>query len=371
MVNINGLERDGLRQAELCPRHTMMMNTNNTLIPDRPQPGITITAPTVRHRNVADKYATGVPKIKKIRGRENIAVGTWNVKTLRPAGKLEQLTHAMSRYHWNIVGLCEMRWKNFGKMSTDDGHNVYLGGEEGKHEDGVGFLVHKDVMGAVLGCQPVSNRLISIRLRPAPFNITIKQVYAPTSGHDDSEVDHFYQQLQEAIDQTSKKDILVVQGDWNAKVGKDAQADWRKVCGPYYNVETNERGLRLLEFATFNNLVLTNTLGPHKPSRRWTWHSPDRKHHTQTDYILVKKRFRSDVEIPRTRSLVFLEQRGWSGGAKVLGKLSVPGRPTYLDDSRARAYFACSRCGWGVFGHFFSHLSFLFSFSLSLGDGPI
>ena len=55
----------------------------------------------------------------------------------------------------------------------------------------------------------------------------------------------------------------------------------------------------------------------------------------------------------------------------VLGKLPVPGRPTNLDHSRARAYSACSRCGWGLFGHFFSHLSFLFSFSLSLGDGPI
>ena len=63
--------------------------------------------------------------------------------------------------------------------------------------------------------------------------------------------------------------------------------------------------------------------------------------------------------------------RGWSGGAKVLDKLPVPGRPTYLDYSRARAYCACSRCGWGLFGHFSSHLSLLFSFSLSLGDGPI
>ena len=62
---------------------------------------------------------------------------------------------------------------------------------------------------------------------------------------------------------------------------------------------------------------------------------------------------------------------GWSGGAKVLGKLPVPGRPTSLDDSRARAYCACSRCGWGLFGRFYSPLSFLSSFSLSLGDGPI
>ena len=55
----------------------------------------------------------------------------------------------------------------------------------------------------------------------------------------------------------------------------------------------------------------------------------------------------------------------------VLGELPVPGRPTNLDKSRARAYCACSGCGWGLFGHFYPRLSFLFSFSLSLGDGPI
>ena len=89
----------------------------------------------------------------------------------------------------------------------------------------VGFLVHKDMGSAVLGCRPVSSRLISIRLTTAPFTVTIIQVYAPTSGHDDNEVDNFYRQLQEIIDQTPKKDILVVQGDWNAKVGRGAQAD--------------------------------------------------------------------------------------------------------------------------------------------------
>ena len=62
---------------------------------------------------------------------------------------------------------------------------------------------------------------------------------------------------------------------------------------------------------------------------------------------------------------------GWSGGAMVLGKLTVPGRSTNFDYSRARAYCSYSRCGCGFFGHFYSHLSFLFSFSLSLGDGPI
>ena len=76
MVNINSLERDGLRQAELCPRHTMEMNTKNTLIPDRSQPGITMTAPTVRHRDV-----TSMPLVYQ-RSRK-LEVGEhrcWNMK---------------------------------------------------------------------------------------------------------------------------------------------------------------------------------------------------------------------------------------------------------------------------------------------------
>ena len=135
-----------------------------------------------------------------------------------------------------------------------------------RHEYGVGLFVHRDMVSAVLGCRPVSSRPTSIRLRAAPLNITIIQVYAPTSGHDDNEVEQFYQHLPDIIDQTPKKDSLIVQGDRNAKVRKDAQADWEDICGPYCNIETNERGLRLLELATSNSLVLTNTLGTLKPS---------------------------------------------------------------------------------------------------------
>ena len=74
------------------------------------------------------------------------------------------------------------------------------------------------------------------------------------------------------------------------------------ICGPFCNDDTNERGLRPLEFATFNDLVLTNTSGLHKASRRWTWHSPNGQHHNQIDYILVRKSFRSRVNSARTRS---------------------------------------------------------------------
>ena len=145
-------------------------------------------------------------------------------------------------------------------------------------------------------CRPVSSRLITIRLRVVPFNITIVLVHSPTSDWDNNEVEEFYDQLQ------NFKDILVVHGDWNAEVGMDACGNWQGICGPFCNNDTYERGLRLLEFATLNNLELTNTFGHHKSSRRWTWYSPNGQHHSQIDYILVRKRSRSGVNIARTRS---------------------------------------------------------------------
>ena len=143
---------------------------------------------------------------------------------------------------------------------------------------------------------------MTVRLRASHFNITIIQVYAPASSYDDNDVDEFHRAPQSLVDQTPKQDILVVQGDWNANVGEDAEKDWGEVCGPSCNPETNDRGLKLLDVATYNNLVLANILGNHKPSRRKTWHSPDGTHHNQIDYILVKKRFRSGIKTARIRT---------------------------------------------------------------------
>ena len=84
--------------------------------------------------------------------------------------------------------------------------------------------------------------------------------------------------------------------------GGDACKDWSGICGRYSNKVTNERGYRLLEFASYNNLKLVNTFGPHKASRRWTWHSPNGVTHNQIDYIMVKRRFQSSANITRTRS---------------------------------------------------------------------
>ena len=78
--------------------------------------------------------------------------GTWNTRTLRAAGKLQEPAHEMDRYRWNILGLCEMRWKNFGETTIEEGQKVFFfSGKEKKHEQGVGFLVQKDIVNTVMG----------------------------------------------------------------------------------------------------------------------------------------------------------------------------------------------------------------------------
>lgn len=208
----------------------------------------------------------------------------------------------MERYSWHLLGLCETRWKDFGETTTDEGHLLFYSGETDTHRNGVGLLVHKDIKASVLGSRPISSRLISIRLSATPFNITVIQAYAPTSDYSDEDLEDFYSQVQDTIDKTPKKDIIILQGDWNAKIGVDAQKDWKGMCGTSCNSETNNRGQRLLEFASYNNFILANTLGQHKNSRKWTWHHPDGIHHNQIDYIMIARRFKSGIKQAKTRT---------------------------------------------------------------------
>ena len=178
----SGLERDGLRQATLPKSHRMECQPKNT-IPDQSSPGSPKTAPPAIHQGrVDEKWITGVPK-KIIRARNNITTGTCNVRTLKDVGKLEELQHEMKRHDWNMLGLCESRLLKAGEKSTQEGHQLFWSGQDNIHEQGLGLLVHKNTVNCVIDCCPISNRLITIRLRAKPFNITIIQAYTPTSAY--------------------------------------------------------------------------------------------------------------------------------------------------------------------------------------------
>lgn len=95
-------------------------------------------------------------------------------------------------------------------IQTEEGHAFFYSEEDNEHANGVGFLVHKSIKNTVLGSQPISSRLMTIRLRPNPFNITAVQVYAPTSAYDDEHIENFYKKLQDVIDKMDNKDILII-----------------------------------------------------------------------------------------------------------------------------------------------------------------
>ena len=80
-------------------------------------------------------------------------------------------------------------------------------------------MVNKRVRNAVLGCNLKNDRMISVHLQGKPFNITIIQVYAPTSNTEEAEVERFYEELQDLLELTPPKNVLFIIGDWNAKVG--------------------------------------------------------------------------------------------------------------------------------------------------------
>ena len=167
------------------------MSAKKNTIPDQSSPGSPRTAPLAVHQGrVGEKWITGVPK-KIIRARNNIAIGTWNVRTLKDVGKLEELQHEMKRYDWNILGLCESRLLKAGEKSIQEGHRLFWSGQDNIHEQGVGLLVHKNTVNCVIDCCPLSNRLITIRQRAKPFNITIIQAYAPTSAYSNEDVEVF------------------------------------------------------------------------------------------------------------------------------------------------------------------------------------
>ena len=118
----------------------------------------------------------------------------------------------------DILGVSELKWTGIGEFNSDYNF-IYHCGEESLRRNGVALTVDKRVQNAVVGCSLKNDRVISVCFQGKQFNITVIQVYAPTSNAEEAEVEQFYEDLQDLPEQTPKKDVLFIIGDWNAKVG--------------------------------------------------------------------------------------------------------------------------------------------------------
>ena len=116
------------------------------------------------------------------------------------------------------LGISELKWTGMGEFNSDD-HYIYYCGQESLRRNGVVIMVNKRVRNAVVGCSLKNNRMISVCLQGKPFNITLIQIYAPTSRAEEAEVEWFYEDLQDILELTPKKGVLLIIGDLNAKVG--------------------------------------------------------------------------------------------------------------------------------------------------------
>ena len=140
----------------------------------------------------------------------------------------------------DILGISELKWTGMGEFNSDD-HYIYYCGQESLRRNGVAIMVNKRVRNAVLGCN-LKDRMISVRFHGKPFNITVIQVYAPTSNAEEAEAERFYEDLQDLLEQTPKKDVLFIIGDWNAEVGSQETPG---VTGKFGLGVQNEAGQRL------------------------------------------------------------------------------------------------------------------------------
>ena len=266
------------------------------------RPGEQGPRPLPSDQGRVEKLATGknsytTKNTQKLKLAKNtLTVGTWNVQTLWAAGKLELLRNEMKRFRYDIIGISEVRWT--GKGETPNGDFIWSG-EESSHIRGVGFLLSAQAKKALIGYNTISSRIISARFDAAPFKISVIHVYAPTSSSSEEDIVAFYNDIEEALTKTDKKDIIILTGDWNAKIGSN-NTDWKSVMGKYGYGDRNERGERLLEFATVHNLYICNTRFQHKPNRKWTWASPDGIHKNMIDLILIQKRWKTSVTNCRT-----------------------------------------------------------------------
>ena len=171
-------------------------------------------------------------------------------------GKLEVVKQEMARVNTGILGISELKWMGMGEFNSDD-HYIYYCGQESLRRNGVDIMVNKRVQNGVLGYNLKNNRMISVRFQGKPFNITVIQVYAPNNNPEEAEVERFYEDLQDLLELTPKKDVLFIIGDWNAKVRSQETPG---VTGKFGLGLRNEAGKRLIEFCQENALVIANTL---------------------------------------------------------------------------------------------------------------
>ncbi|GFR61508.1 endonuclease-reverse transcriptase [Elysia marginata] len=227
----------------------------------------------------------------------------------------------MKRYRLHILGVSETHWIQSGQKTLGSGELILFSGREhNRHSEGVASVLGKYAQKSLRGWEPHGERIImaSFQTRSKNINMNIVQIYAPTNEAQDKEKDAFYDLLQEVMDKLPKKDINILMGDANAKIGRE-NTGYDRIMGSHGLGEMNDNGKRFANFCLFNKMVIEGSIFPHKRVHKATWVSPDNVTENQIDHFCVSQRVRRSLND-------VIAQRGADVGSDhhmLLGKLKL------------------------------------------------
>ena len=194
----------------------------------------------------------------------------------------------MSRVNIDILGISEIKWTGMGKFNSDE-HYIYYCGQESIRRNGVSLIVNKRAQNAVFGCNFKNNRMF---ISFCSFPRQAIQYHSNTSlcpKHKEAEVEWFYEDLQDLLELTPKKDVLFIIENWNAKVESQETPG---VTGKFGLGIQNEAGQRVTRVLPKERTGHSKYLLQQHKRRLYTWTSPDSQHQNQIDYILCSQRWK-------------------------------------------------------------------------------
>lgn len=195
----------------------------------------------------------------------------------------------------DILGIAETHCTESGIIQDED--NVFIHSVGKEHRRGVGIMLSKNTAKCLLGYLPISERAIMCKIQARPFNIVILQYYAPTADQPEEDIQEFYTEIETALKQTKSGGVIIVLGDFNAKIGHTRPSE---CLGNFGLGETNERGETLITFCEQHKFTVTNTFFTQAKTYLYTWKSPGDVTRNQIDYILIKNRFKNSIKMCKT-----------------------------------------------------------------------
>ncbi len=215
---------------------------------------------------------------------------TYNARTVSTDADLHALLHAAGHIKYHVIALQETKSRKQDVRQLSDGTLVIRGEKvPSRNVGGVGFVVHPTIVHLVDSHEILSPRLAILRLHPPhQKTISIINCYSPTSAADDSELDAFYEHMEEVI-RNEKSFYKFVVGDFNAKIGMKLEEEYR--IGKFGFGLRNDNGNRLVGLLSAARLFHGNSLFMKKEQRRWTWESPNGTTHAEIDHVLTNRRW--------------------------------------------------------------------------------